>query len=307
MTNISVSVVIPSYNGKFLLEKNLPAVFRSLAFIGSAEIIVVDDASTDGTIEWLAQNYPLVKVVRNKNNLRFAESCNRGVKAARGGIVILLNNDVKPEKHLLSAILPHFTNQLVFAVSFREINSSDGRLIGGLGIMAFKKGLMVHWRPEKQNKTVEAMWVSGGSAAFRRDLWQKLGGFDNLFRPAYEEDRDLCWQALKAGYKIIFEPKAIVEHYHETTNRQVFGKAGISLYSFNNQILFVWKNISSSRLLFNHLLWFPYHLILTTWRTRGIFLISLLLALSQLPEALISRKRAAKLWRISDEEILSLV
>ena len=122
----------------------------------------------------------------------------------------------------------------------------------------------------------------------------------------YFEDRDLCWQALKSGYKIVFEPKAMVEHFHESTNLRLFGKTKISLYSLKNQLLFVWKNISSARYLFNHLIWLPYHLILTTLRTRGIFLIAFCWALIQLPEALISRGKASKLWKLKDEEIFNL-
>src|SRR3989338_2702569 len=129
MTNISISVVIPSYNGKLLLEKNLPAVIASLkylkrpgpakqgqAFIDSSEIIVVNDASSDGTANWLSANYPQIKVIENKNNLRFGRSCNRGVNLAKGEIVVLLNNDVKPHQDFLASVLPHFTDNQVFAV-----------------------------------------------------------------------------------------------------------------------------------------------------------------------------------------------
>lgn len=299
-----ISVVIPSYNGKHLLSRNLPAVLKSIP--PSAEVIVVDDASTDGTAGWLAKNYPQAKVVKNKNNLRFGRSCNCGVSVARGEIVILLNNDVNPHSDFLSSVLPHFTDEKVFAVGFGEINSVDGKIVsGGRGVSKFERGLVTHWRPKDQ-KTSSAIWLSGGSMAINKSIWNKLGGFDELFRPAYEEDRDLCWQALKAGYKIIFEPKAIVEHFHESTNLKLFGKTKISLYSLKNQLLFVWKNISSPGYLFNHLIWLPYHSILTTVRTRGVFLAAFCWALIQLPEALKSRHRAARLWKISDEEIFQL-
>ena len=313
-----ISIVIPSYNGKLLLEKNLPAVIASLkylersglakqglAFIDS-EIIVVDDASTDGTVEWLSKNYPLIKIIENKENLRFGPSCNRGVSIAKGEIVILLNNDVKPRYDFLSPVLPYFADEKIFAVGFGEINSVNGQIVsGGRGMSKFERGLVIHWRPEDQ-KDPEVTWLSGGSMAFNKSIWEKLGGFDELFRPAYEEDRDLCWQALKSGYKIVFEPKAIVEHFHESTNLKLFGKTKISLYSLKNQLLFVWKNISSSGYLFNHLIWLPYHLILTTMRTKGVFLAAFFWALFQLPEVFTSRRKASRLWRLKDEEIFNL-
>lgn len=299
-----ISVVIPSYNGKHLLEINLPAVLNSIPSL--AEVIVVDDASSDGTSNWLAQNYPQIKIVSNRENLRFGRSCNRGVSLAGGEIVVLLNNDVNPHSDFLLSALPHFKDEKVFAVGFGEVNSEDSKIVsGGRGVSRFERGLVVHWRPKDQISP-SASWLSGGSMAFRKGIWDKLGGFDELFRPAYEEDRDLCWQALKSGYKIVFEPKAVVEHFHESTNLKLFGKTKISLYSLKNQLLFVWKNISSPWYLLNHLIWLPYHLVLTTVRTGGIFLAAFLWALTQLPEALASRNRASKLWRIKDEEIFKL-
>ena len=299
-----ISVVIPSYNGKHLLEKNLPAVLKSMP--SSSEVIVVDDFSTDGTADWLAKNYPHIKVVRNSKNLRFGRSCNLGVNMAKGEIVVLLNNDVNPHSDFLLSVLPHFKDNQVFAVGFGEINSVDGEIVsGGRGVSKFERGLVTHWRPKDQ-KTSSAIWLSGGSMAFNKGIWNKLGGFDELFRPAYEEDRDLCWQALKSGYKIVFEPKAIVEHFHESTNLKLFGKTKISLYSLKNQLLFVWKNISSPWYLLNHLVWLPYHLILTTIRTKGIFLTAFFWALIQLPEALKSRSRVSRLWIVKDEEIFKL-
>ena len=314
-----ISFVIPSYNGKLLLEKNLSAVIASLkylerpglekqgrAFIDS-EIIVVNDASSDGTANWLSANYPQIKVIENKNNLRFGRSCNRGVNLAKGEIVVLLNNDVKPHQDFLASVLPHFTDNQVFAVGFREVNLVDGKLIsGGRGVSKFERGLVVHWRPEDQ-KNSNVTWISGGSAAFNKSIWDKLGGFDEIYRPAYEEDRDLCWQALKSGYKIVFEPKAVAEHYHETTNLKLFGKAKITIFSLKNQLLFVWKNISSPGYLLNHFFWLPYHLILTTFRTRGLFLIAFFWALIQLPEMWNSKKRISGFWQLKDEQIFNLV
>lgn len=310
---MNISIVIPTYNGKDLLEEYLEAVVDAMKFWevhekgqGKGEIIVVDDASTDGTFEWLHEHYSQVRVIRNPKNLRFAESCNSGVQAAKGEVVVLLNNDVEPHAEFLIPLLSHLEDSKVFAVGCREINRFEGKaLIGGRGVMAFMRGLVVHWRPKDQESPATA-WVSGGSAAYRRDLWLELGGFDRLFRPAYEEDRDLSWQAVKAGYKLVFEPKAQIWHDHEMTNRSVFGSWMIELYSMKNQLLFVWKNISSVSLLFLHLFWLPYHFVFTTIRTRGIFLLAFLIALTQLPEAITSRQRASRHWKRSDEEILAV-
>ena len=304
---MKLSIIIPSYNGKLLLEKNLPPVIESLEYLkNSTEIIVVDDASLDGTSDWLTKSYPKIKIVKNQHNLRFGQSCNQGVNAASGELVVLLNNDVSPHRDFLVSLLKHFFDPEVFAVGCREINQSGGKeIIGGRGVSDFRRGLMIHWRPEDQNSP-QSSWVSAGSAAYRRNIWLELGGMDKLFRPAYEEDRDLCWQALKSGYKVIFESKSVVTHYHETTNIMSFGRIAISLYSLKNQLLFVWKNVSSLRLMMNHFLWLPYHLIFSTIRSQGVFLVAFFLALLQLPEALKSRIQAEKKWIKSDEQILAL-
>lgn len=300
---MTFSIVIPSYNGRKLLEKNLPAVVGAA---GPAEIIVVDDGSTDGTAEWLGKIYPKIKVVRHRSPLRFGKSCNDGAAAASGEIVVLLNNDVEPKADFLIPLMPHFTDEMVFAVSCKEVNFENGeKIFGGRGEMAFRRGLAIHWRPKDQDSS-RTMWVSGGSAAFRRDIWLKLGGFDKLFYPAYEEDRDLSWQAIKAGYRLKFEPKAIVVHHHEQTNKSVFGKRLIEIMSLKNQILFVWKNISQPKLLGEHLFWLPYHLILTSFRTKGVFLLAFVWALWQFPQAIASRIRSSKHWRVKDEEIFAV-
>lgn len=307
---MKISIVIPSFNGQMLLEKNLPAIEKSCRMWDSSEkqweIIVVDDASTDRTSDWLKKIYPEIKIVRNKHNLRFGGSCNRGVKEAEGDIVVLLNNDVQPEFDFLKPLLAHFEHSEVFAVGCKEVNVSGEKvLFGGRGMMKFQRGLMTHWRPINQTSK-NTSWVSAGSAAYRRSLWISLGGMDRLFRPAYEEDRDLSWQAVKAGYLLLFEPNAVVTHYHETTNEHIFGSTMIKIYSMKNQLLFVWKNISSSRLLLQHIFWLPYHLVMTTIKTRGLFFVAFLLAVFQIYETIESRRRASKHWRKSDEEILAI-
>lgn len=302
---MTFSIIIPSYNGKKLLEKNLPAVVEAVKFKG--EIIVVDDGSTDGTAQWLGKIYPEVKVIRHLTPQRFGKSCNDGVAAAGGKIVVLLNNDVEPKSDFLIPLMSHFHDEKVFAVGCKEVNFENGKKIfGGRGEMDFRRGLVVHWRPKDQNSQ-GTMWVSGGSAAFRRDLWLKLGGFDKLFYPAYEEDRDLSWQALKAGYHLRFEPKSQVLHRHETTNISVFGKRIIEIASWKNQLLFVWKNITEPKLLTQHLLWLPYHLTVTSLRTRGAFLAAFIWALWQFPQAIVSRIRSSHNWRLRDEEIFAAV
>ncbi len=304
-----ISIIIPSYNGRELLQSNLASVMDACIHWSPQgkqwEIIVVNDGSTDDTIEWLTQNYPNVNIVNNPKNLRFAKAVNRGVSEAKGDVIVLLNNDVRPEKDFLLPLLEHFDDKDLFAVGCLEKNIEAGEtVLGGRGLGRFERGFLVHKRASDQNQH-HTLWVTAGSAAFRKIIWDKLRGFDPLFRPAYEEDRDLSYNSMKAGYKISFEPKSKVEHIHETSNIKTFGKNKIIIMSFKNQLLFIWKNISSPRLLLLHIAWLPYHLVITTIRSNGLFLLGFLQALCQLPEALVSRTRSSKLWKLTDEQILN--
>ena len=267
---IQVSVVIPNYK-KLPLIKYLPDVIKACP---KAEIIVVDDASPDDTVQYLKVNFPQVKVVKNKSNQRFAVSCNNGVMVASGKIIVLLNTDVAPKLNFLAPLIKHFDDDNVFAVSCLEIQSHG---VSGRNYCQFKRGFLIH--STAPVSAGENCWATGGSSAFDRKKYLQIGGMDSLYYPAYWEDIDLSWQAReKYGWKILFEPKSQVYHNHETTNVSVFGQRKMELMAMRNQILFVWKNIRGRRLL-EHFLWLPYHFIFTTYRTQGLFLIAFLQAL----------------------------
>lgn len=292
---LSASIVIPNYNGRQLLEKHLP---RVLAAAKGSQIIVVDDASTDDSVAFLTNKYPQIKVILNQKNARFAHSCNRGVLSANTQVVVLLNNDVSPETSLLDHLLPHFKDENVFAVGCLEINN-DGFESGRSG-MGYSRGIFAHWRSNKQISGNTA-WVSGGSGAFSRELWHQLGGMDTLFAPAYEEDRDISYRALRSGYQVLFDHKAVVYHHHESTNRTALGKNLMLTASHKNQLLFIWKNVSDPTMFLSHLLYLPYHLIFSSIKTQGRFLVGFFWALTQLPRVL-GKRNHDKI--ISDYDIL---
>lgn len=273
---MKISVVIPTYNGKALLEKNLPAVLDAIH--NDDEVIVVDDASTDTTVQWLHKNYPTeVKVLTNEKNQRFALTCNRGARESKNNVIVLLNNDVSPEKDFLKTLLGHFGDETVFAVGCKEIATNEANKEYGRNGGRFERGFLVHWRENDQNQT-DTLWVSGGSGAFRKSMWETLKGFDPDYRPAYWEDIDLCWRAREKGWKVLFEPKSVVHHNHESTNASEFGKNRMEVMAYKNQILFMWKNARGMELV-KHFLWLPYHLVFTTYRSKGRFALGLIEAI----------------------------
>ena len=298
----SVSIVIPNYNGESLLPKHLPSVIKHSPGV---EIIIVDDASTDGSVTMLAEKFPTVKVLALKQNSRFAAACNEGFAAAKGDIVVLLNSDVSPRPGYLPPLLTHFSDPLVFSVGSKEIEEVSGQKVdSGRGLGAFRRGLVVHWRPDNQTEK-STLWTTGGSMAVRKKIWLEMGGMDTLFKPAYWEDIEMCYRAQKRGYKVIFEPKSVVEHHHETTNVAALGKPVMNVAAFKNQLLFIWRDITDASYMVSHLLWLPYHLIVTSYRTKGLFLQGFYKALLQLPQALRARRAEKPFAVISDHEILT--
>lgn len=231
---MTTSVVIPAYNGQKYLADNLPAV----AVMGADEVVVVDDASTDGTGDWISRNFPLVRLLRHTRNQRFPISVNDGFKNASGDIVFLLNQDLKPDKDLIKHTLRHFKDKNVFAVTFNENGRSwaDGKWVNGM--LEFTNG-------KSDNQLHNSLWASGGSAAFRKTIWDQLGGFDPIFTPGYSEDLDLGLRAHRAGYKIIWDPQCQVKHLVSQTFPKIFTPRKLEYIKERNYLIAVWKNIDS--------------------------------------------------------------
>lgn len=238
---MKTSVIIPNYNGKKILEKNLPQVLK----LSAEEFIVVDDGSTDGSVSYIQEKFPQIKIIKNNKNNGFIKSVNKGVRESTGEIIILLNNDVAPVLDFIDTIKKYFENPKVFAVSFNEPNWSYAK-------GEFKNGFLEHSPGPKKDKPHISFWASGGSAAYRKTIWEKLNGFDEIFEPFYWEDIDLSYRAQKLGYEVLWEPKALVSHSHETTISSHFSKRYINIISERNRLLFIWKNITDENLCYEH-------------------------------------------------------
>ncbi|MEK7550244.1 MAG: glycosyltransferase family 2 protein [Patescibacteria group bacterium] len=242
---MKISIVIPWYNTEWLAEKNLPNILSALKNPKNhiIEIIVVDDSSSDNSVTIIKSLFPEVKVIRHKVNRGFSASVNTGVRMARGDIVCLLNSDVLPKVNFLESVLIHFKNSKLFAVSLNEAGSF------GWAKGFFRDGFIGHEPGGKGESPHSTFWVSGGSGVFRRDLWTKLGGMDEtLFSPFYWEDLDLSYRAMKRGYQLIWEPKGMVEHKHETTIKKL-PQGYVNRIRERNQLFFIWKNLGSPNLL----------------------------------------------------------
>lgn len=292
---VAVSIVIPNFNGEKLLLKNLPFVIKASKNLDNKikEIIVVDDSSTDKSVEIIKREFPEVRLIQHRINRGFSAAVNTGVRTAKSDLVCLLNTDVLPTENFLVNAITHFKDPKVFAVSLSEKGFSWARGY-------FKDGFVEHEPGPATQKPHTTFWVSGGSGVFRRDYWMKLKGMDEkLFSPFYWEDVDLSYRAAKRGWKLLWEPKSKVLHEHEAT----IGKLPIDkkrTIQERNQLIFIWKNVTSPNLFKKHLI----GLVKRVARHPGYARI-VLLALLKAKYILAERKKEKNQSKVSDEAVFA--
>lgn len=313
---MNVSIVIPNYNGEVLLKKNLPKVFEAASYYSqktdkTVEIIVIDDGSTDDSVISI-KNYQTeiknikihFKIIENEKNLGFSSTVNRAAAESNGDILVLLNTDVIPEKDFLIPLLSHFVDEKVFAVGCMDKSIENGHItLRGRGIGRFERGFLFHARGEIDS--TNTLWVSGGSAAFRKTIWVTLNGFNKLYNPFYYEDIDLSYRALKSGYSVLFEPKSVVVHEHETgAIKTNYSANEVKVVAYKNQFIFVWLNITDINLILKHIAWLPYHFLFTLYKKEITFWIGFLKAIILLPSILSARSQNKKMFTKEDKTIL---
>jgi GT2 family glycosyltransferase len=258
-----LSVVIPSRNGAGLLRRFLPAVLADLGEMG--EVVVVDDGSVDDTASALeeAGDGRVRRVVRSGPN-GFCYAVNRGMREARGDLLLLLNNDVEPLPGALRAMVeaadrtPSDVCALVPAIL-----RPDGRDEGGCSVR-LRRGL-----PLVNLDGRGVPYPSGACSLFPRDRWEALGGLDSRFAPIYWEDVDLGLRAGRMGLKVARIPGVSVRHQHAATMGSSSGS--MALRERNRLLLAATSPLPDGwRRRFR--LWLPVHLLVARLRGNRAFL-----------------------------------
>jgi len=292
---LTVSVVMPNLNGEKLLEKNLPILLAAKNYEPNniIEVIIVDDGSWDGSVDFIKKNFPEVRLFKHTTNRGFSAAVNTGSRAAKGDLILLINTDVLPNKDFLVKVLPDFKDDKVFAVSLHEKGFGSARGYFADGYIQLAMG-------DEGNKIHDSFYVSGGSGVFRRSLWVELGGMDEkLLSPFYWEDIDLCYRAEKRGYKLLWEPNGIVEHHHESTISK-FPKDYVAKVRERNQLLMLWKNVTSPTLTRKHVAGLLKRLIMHPGYIKII-----IMAMGRFGVAMEKRKKEIKESKVSDEAIFA--
>lgn len=263
---MKVSVIIVNWNGKDLLARNLPHVLRMT--YPDYEVIVVDNGSSDGSVELLRASFPAVRVVALPDNRGFTGGNNAALAHARGALVATLNNDARPEpdwlQRLVEASRAH-PDAGIFASRILVEGKSTVDTAGDEYRTTFD--------PLKRKEPVagEVFSACGGAALYRRSMVDEIGFFDDEFFLVYE-DVDLSFRARLAGWSVVSVPDAVVHHQVSTSLGRV---PDVHAYYLERNLEFVWLKNMPARLLCKYAAPLLLHRIFGVWeawrRLRGRF------------------------------------
>lgn len=247
-----VTIVIPNYNGKKYLEKCFNAL-RNQSY-RDFRTILVDNGSSDGSVEWTIANYPEVDYVALQTNTGFCGAVNRGIESADTPFVILLNNDTEVDREFVREMLEGISrHKRAFScqakmIQFHDRSKTDdaGNYYCALG-WAFARGK--NHSPELYNKEEQIFSSCGGAAIYRKAYLEETGLFDEEHF-AYLEDMDICYRALLRGYENWYLPKAIVYHVGSGTTGSRYNQFKVR-YSSRNNIYMIYKNMPLFQILIN--------------------------------------------------------
>jgi GT2 family glycosyltransferase len=215
------------------------------------KVCVVDNLSTDGSVDFLRSEFPEVNIYRAEKN-RILCSYNDAVQDLDSDVVIFLNNDIKVDPDFVDYLLDHFKKDDTMFVAPRVMNF-DGTFNGGRSYLKFDKGVIKVMVDEEGYK-LPGKTCAISCGAFKRKTFIDLGGFDDLYLPGIWEDVDICYRALKKGWKGIYEPRSVIWHAESTTFHREYGRKKKLVMAHRNMFLFFWKNIQNKTFLAKHLL-----------------------------------------------------
>jgi GT2 family glycosyltransferase len=245
MSNNPVAVIIPTINGRQFIEASIKSLLNQKT---RCDIIVVDNGSTDGSAGYISQEFPFVKVLTFRKGLGFTGAVNSGIRFSLDKeykYIALLNNDAVASVDWLSALIARISRNDDTGIVTSKILDKNGTYFDSVGENYSTWGLPFPTaRDDKDNgqheKAKEVFGASGGASLYKAELFREIGTFDNDFF-AYYEDVDLSFRAQLAGWRIWYEPKAVVYHDTGTTSKKI--KGFTTYQTIKNLPWLLWKNV----------------------------------------------------------------
>ena len=311
------AVVILSYNGKGLHKDFLPLIVSESK--GLYDVVLIDNASTDDTYDYVSKNFPSVQLVQHKINNGFAQGYHDGLQQIKAKYYVLLSADFEVSQGWFAPL--HSTinsDETIAAVQPKILYQKDrtqfeyagagGGFMDKWGYM-FCRGRLFNELERDQSQyddEIEVFWAGGGCFFVRADLYNQFGGLDLDFY-AHMEEIDLCWRMKNAGYKIAYNGKSTV--YHVGGSVISYGSPQKLFYNYRNSLSLLFKNESSSRL------WWllPWRLVLDgisaaphllrgEFSSIGAILKAHFSFYGQIPSLLKKRRSNKRLWQNRNEE-----
>lgn len=248
-----VTVVIPNYNGIKYLDDCLEALYAQSAECGF-RVIVVDNGSTDGSVGQAKEKFPRVEWICLKENTGFCHAVNEGIKASATEYVILLNNDTKVYEGFVQNLYEAIEkDKRIFSVSAKMLQWDNPELVDDAG----DRYCVLGWgfargkgKPAcDYDKPVKIFSACGGAAIYRKEIFEKIGYFDELHF-AYMEDMDIGYRAQIYGYRNMYEPKAQVLHFGSASSGSRYNEFKTILASANN-VYVIGKNMPLLQWIWN--------------------------------------------------------
>ena len=258
---VDLSIIIINYNVKEFLLNLLDSLRKAVKNI-STEIIIVDNASDDGSVEILREKFPNIKLIANKKNVGFGSANNQALQVAKGKYFLLINPDAIVREDTLVKMLEFFDKTPQVGIAGCKVLNPDGSLqlacrrgfpgpwtsftkVMGLSKLFPKSRLFARYNLTylNENQTYEVDAISGAFMMMRKEVYEKIGGFDQQYF-MYGEDLDLCYRVQKSGYKVYYVHNTEIIHYKgESTKRSSLDETKIF---YDAMHLFVRKHFSSS-------------------------------------------------------------
>lgn len=313
----SVSIIIPNWNGADLLQAYLPSILKAQeTFRGKVEVLVVDDASTDTSLKLLQQDFPGIRAVVHEHNRGFGQACWSGAQAAEHPMLIFLNSDVKVAPDFIDPLVNCLADPATFAAS-PLIFDGTGKLSNvTISIPYFRRGkiryksfppsqLLCHASP------LPNPWFTlfpiGAAFAVKRARFLELQGFDDLFNPFYYEDTDLGFRAWRRGWKCIVVPESRVTHYHTGPIGRSFKQLKVSAIRKRNRLFYLWKNLTTARLLRQHLLFQLLRVCYRPFCLDWMILVATVFAIPGFSAAMRRRRQEQQCVVHSEEHIFQMI
>jgi GT2 family glycosyltransferase len=271
---MDVSIVIPTWRGRHLLESYLPSVITAASIYrtrrgADTEIIVVEDAGGDDTLPWLRSHYGgEVQAVEHEQNMGFPAACLTGFTRARFPVVLLLNNDVRLEADCIAPLARHFKDPRVFAVTGKMFNQKGDVFCNGGKLARFRRGMWSCYQnydvlPSADlDSALLSFAAIAAFSAYDREKFLEIRGFEPM--TAMFEDIEISYRAWKRGWLVQYEPRSVAYHDASQTMKRRYGRRSLDRLSRRSRLWMHWLLLHDRGMLAWHLALLAGRM-LTTW------------------------------------------